>query len=99
MDSEHAGVLDYACHPLKHVSSWFPIMSEVSALTSHNMLRAAPTTLCRPPYLPHSILSDDRISDTPVVCPYSSISGNLLGKRTTGWNLTQEKKNKNLKIK
>lgn len=80
----HAGILNYSCQPLKHVSLSFPLKVWASALTFHNVLRAASATLCRSPYLPYSFLFlVIEISDVPVLCPCVSKPGSISGERTT----------------
>lgn len=97
--SDHAGLLNYDCQPLKHVSLWFPLKVGSSALTSHNVLRAALATLCRPLNLPRSFFFSlvIEISNVPAVRPCLSKPGSISGKRTTGWSRSLRKKIKPLK--
>lgn len=76
-----------------------PIKDGASALTSHNVQRAAPATHCSSPYLPHSFLFSPviEISDIPVVSPSSSKPGSISRGRITRWSHSL-RKNKN-KIK
>lgn len=63
----------------------------LGTLTPHNVLRAAPATLRRAPYLPRFILPYDKMSDIPAVGSYSPIPSSLLGKRRTGQSHTCRK--------